>query len=168
MSNPILRYACAESPIGTLLVAASDTGVAAILIDSDPDRLRHELATAWPEATLVEDETAVAGAIDSIQRFLADPSQLLEFALDLQGSKAERAVWSALRTIPVGETRSYGQIAKALPVSVTAQEVGAACAANVLALAIPCHRVIKADGGISGYRWGVARKRRLLALEAAA
>lgn len=86
----------------------------------------------------------------------------------MRGSDAERAVWSALQAIPSGETRSYGQVAKAVQMPITAQEVGAACAANVLALAIPCHRVVKADGGISGYRWGVARKRRLLQLEAAA
>jgi AraC family transcriptional regulator of adaptative response/methylated-DNA-[protein]-cysteine methyltransferase len=78
------------------------------------------------------------------------------------------AVWDALREIPIGETRSYGQLAKALPVTATAQEVGAACAANVLAVAVPCHRVLKADGSLSGYRWGVHRKRRLLEMERAA
>jgi AraC family transcriptional regulator of adaptative response/methylated-DNA-[protein]-cysteine methyltransferase len=88
--------------------------------------------------------------------------------LDLTGSAIEMAVWQALREIPVGETRSYGEVAKALPVTATAQEVGAACAANVLAVAVPCHRVLKADGSLSGYRWGVHRKRRLLAMEQAA
>jgi AraC family transcriptional regulator of adaptative response/methylated-DNA-[protein]-cysteine methyltransferase len=97
-----------------------------------------------------------------------NPHTPIDLPLDVRGSDAERAVWAALRQIPSGETRTYGQIAKALPLSMTAQEVGAACAANVHALAIPCHRVIKADGTISGYRWGVARKRRLLQMEAAA
>jgi AraC family transcriptional regulator of adaptative response/methylated-DNA-[protein]-cysteine methyltransferase len=99
---------------------------------------------------------------------MSDPRTPLDAALDIRGSDAERAVWSALRAIPAGETRTYGQIAKTLPMPVTALEVGAACSANVLAVAIPCHRVIKADGSLSGYRWGVGRKRRLLQMEAAA
>lgn len=88
--------------------------------------------------------------------------------LDIRGSALELAVWQALRAVSAGETITYGRIAKALPVTATAQEVGAACAANVLAVAIPCHRVLKADGSISGYRWGVRRKRKLLRLEATA
>jgi len=91
----------------------------------------------------------------------------LDLPLDPRGSALELAVWEALRNIPAGETRSYGALAKAIALPATAQEVGAACAANRLAVAIPCHRVLKADGSISGYRWGVWRKRRLLALEAA-
>jgi AraC family transcriptional regulator of adaptative response/methylated-DNA-[protein]-cysteine methyltransferase len=86
-------------------------------------------------------------------------------SLDLKGNALETVVWQALATIPVGETRSYGELAKSLSVPATAQEVGAACAANVVALAVPCHRVVKADGSISGYRWGINRKRRLLEKE---
>lgn len=100
--------------------------------------------------------------------FLDAPSKGLDLTLDIRGSTLERAVWQALRAVNVGETVTYGQIAKALPVPATPQEVGAACAANVLAVAIPCHRVIKADGSISGYRWGVGRKRKLLNREALA
>lgn len=168
MVSTILRFDFGETSIGTVLVAVGEAGVAAILIGDDRERLRRELATARPEATLVEDRDAVAETIGSIRRHLADPGDPLDLELDVRGSQAERAVWSALRTIPAGETRSYGQVAEALQMPMTAQEVGAACAANVLALAIPCHRVVKADGSISGYRWGVARKRRLLQLEAAA
>jgi AraC family transcriptional regulator of adaptative response/methylated-DNA-[protein]-cysteine methyltransferase len=91
----------------------------------------------------------------------------LELPLDLRGSAVELAVWQALRAVPRGRTISYGQIARSLPLRATAQEVGAACAANLLAIAIPCHRVVKADGSISGYRWGVQRKRKLIAREAA-
>ena len=96
------------------------------------------------------------------------PGTECDVPLDMHGSAVEMAVWQALRRIPAGETRSYGQIAETLPVTATAQEVGAACAANVLAVVVPCHRVVKADGSISGYRWGVSRKRRLLAMERAA
>lgn len=167
-ANPTLRYGFGETAIGTMLVAISNAGVASILIGDDWSRLRRELAVAFPDAILAEDQKAVADALVAIDRVLADPRASLNLALDIGGSDTERAVWAALRTIPAGETRSYGQIAKALSVPMTAQEVGAACAANVIALAIPCHRVIKADGGISGYRWGVARKRRLLQMEAAA
>ena len=98
--------------------------------------------------------------------FLDAPHKGLELPLDIRGNALEQAVWQALRAVPSGETITYGQIAKALPSPATAQEVGAACAANVLAVAIPCHRVVKADGSISGYRWGVQRKRKLINREA--
>ena len=96
------------------------------------------------------------------------PHLASDLRLDLQGSPLELAVWEALRSIPPGEVRTYGALAKTLPMAATAQEVGAACAANRLAVAIPCHRVAKADGSISGYRWGVQRKRRLINLEGVA
>ena len=109
-----------------------------------------------------------AEVLGKIIETIEDPRRPLELALDIRGSDIERAVWSALQTIPAGQTRTYGEIAKTLRMPATAQEVGAACAANILAIAIPCHRVVKADGSISGYRWGVDRKRRLLEAEAAA
>jgi AraC family transcriptional regulator of adaptative response/methylated-DNA-[protein]-cysteine methyltransferase len=92
----------------------------------------------------------------------------LEPPLDIRGSLMEQAVWQALRDVPAGQTVTYGQIAKSLPLPATAQDVGAACADNVLAVAVPCHRVVKADGSISGYRWGLRRKRKLIKREAAA
>ena len=100
--------------------------------------------------------------------FLDAPHQGLDLPLDIRGSAQEQAVWQALRNVPAGQTITYGQIAKSLPLPATAQDVGAACAANVLAVAIPCHRVVKADGSISGYRWGVHRKRKLINREAVA
>lgn len=93
---------------------------------------------------------------------------MFDQTLDLRGSPVEVAVWNALRTIPAGETRSYGAIAKSLPITATAQDVGAACAANRIAVAVPCHRIVKSDGSISGYRWGVQRKRRLINIEGVA
>jgi AraC family transcriptional regulator of adaptative response/methylated-DNA-[protein]-cysteine methyltransferase len=96
------------------------------------------------------------------------PHVRTDLTLDLRGSPVEAAVWNALRAIPAGETRTYGAIAKSLPLTATAQEVGAACAANRIAVIVPCHRVVKSDGSISGYRWGVQRKRRLINMEGVA
>lgn len=163
-----LRYGFGDTAIGTALVAVSDAGIASILIGDGPSRLLRELAGAFPGAHLIEDHAAADKALETVADGIDDLRTPMNLTLDVRGTDAERAVWAALREIPVGETRTYGQIAKTLPMAVTAQEVGAACAANVHAFAIPCHRVIKADGTISGYRWGVARKRRLLQMEAAA
>jgi AraC family transcriptional regulator, regulatory protein of adaptative response / methylated-DNA-[protein]-cysteine methyltransferase len=104
----------------------------------------------------------------AVSDFLEAPGRGLNLPLDIRGDALQQAVWTALRATPSGQTITYGQIAKSLPMPATAQEVGAACAANVLAVAIPCHRVVKADGSISGYRWGVARKKRLINREALA
>ena len=163
-----LRFGVGETRIGLALVASSPSGVAAILLGNDRERLRGELALMFPEAQLIEDEAGLAATIAAVVAFIDDPRGGLSVALDPRGSELELAVWKALRAIPAGETRSYGALAKTLDVPATAQEVGAACAANKIAVAIPCHRVLKADGSISGYRWGVWRKRRLLAMEAAA
>lgn len=167
LTRDTLRYGFGDTAIGTALVAVSNAGVASILIGDDRPRLLRDLAGAFPGAGLIDDQAAAEEALAMLAEVVVHPGKRLDLALDVRGTDAERAVWSALRSIPTGETRTYGQIAKALPMPVSAQEVGAACAANVLAVAIPCHRVIKADGGVSGYRWGVARKRQLLRLEAA-
>ena len=168
MSRETLRYGFGDTPIGTILVAVSDTGIASILVGDDRARLRRELTAAFPDTDLIEDQPAVKDPLAGVSEVMADPRKPLDAVLDIRGSAADRAVWSALRTIPAGETRTYGQIARTLAIPFTAQEVGAACAANVLAVAIPCHRVIKTDGSIAGYRWGVHRKRALLQREAAA
>ena len=115
-----------------------------------------------------EGRSGLAGTVAKVLALVDAPYLELDLPLDLRGSELELAVWEALRAIPSGETRSYGAIAEVLPVPATAQEVGAACAANVLAVAVPCHRVVKADGSISGYRWGVRRKRRLINMEGVA
>jgi AraC family transcriptional regulator of adaptative response/methylated-DNA-[protein]-cysteine methyltransferase len=120
---------------------------------------------SFPGAQLVEDNTGLAEAIAKVVTLINAPQSGFNLPLDLRGSELERAVWAALQAIPPGETRTYGALAKTLPVPATAQEVGAICAANRLAVAVPCHRVVKADGSISGYRWGVHRKRRLINME---
>jgi len=163
-----LRFGFAGTHLGAVLIATSDRGVAAIFLGEDRSRLKRELAGAYPDADLIETDDGLADTLAKVAILIDTPQRGLDLQLDLRGSAIELAVWEALRAIPVGETRSYGQLAKALPIPATAQEVGAACAANVLAVAVPCHRVVKADGSIAGYRWGVSRKRRLLQMEAAA
>jgi AraC family transcriptional regulator of adaptative response/methylated-DNA-[protein]-cysteine methyltransferase len=170
-SNPApeaLRYGFGETGLGTVLVAESDRGVAAIFLGDDRARLLSELQAAFPEAAMTHEEASLRETIATTAALVDAPHLAVELALDLRGSDVEIAVWEALRSIPPGETRTYGALAKALPMPATAQEVGAACAANRLAVAVPCHRVVKADGSISGYRWGVGRKRRLINLEAVA
>jgi AraC family transcriptional regulator of adaptative response/methylated-DNA-[protein]-cysteine methyltransferase len=164
----MLRFGFGETRLGTVLAAVSNKGLAAILLGDDRPRLQRELARAFPHAELTRDEAALSGMLAKIVAGVDAPGSTLDVPLDLHGSALELAVWEALRAIPPGETRSYGQLAKTLPIPATAQDVGAACAANVLAVIIPCHRVVKADGSIAGYRWGVSRKRRLLELEHAA
>lgn len=163
-----LRFSFGDTRLGLALVALSDRGVAAILLGDDRLRLRRELADAFPGVWLTEDKAELAGIVAKVLALVDAPHLGLDLPLDLRGSELELAVWDALRAIPSGETRSYGALAEALPVPATAQEVGAACAANVLAVAVPCHRVVKADGSISGYRWGVRRKRRLINMEGVA
>ena len=163
-----IRFVFGTFSLGTVMVAASGKGIAAILMGDDREALRRELKGAFPHARLAENETALKGAMAKVMALLEAPPKGLDLPLDLRGSALQQAVWQALRAVPCGTTVTYGQIAKALPLPATAQEVGAACAANVLAVAVPCHRVLKADGSISGYRWGVRRKRTLIEREAAA
>ena len=167
-SGEEIRFAFDKFSLGMVLVAATDKGIAAILLGDSRDELHRELVYAFPQARLVADETGLADKAAKIAAFLDAPNQGLDLPLDIRGSAQEQAVWQALRDVPAGQTTTYGQIAKSLPLPATAQDVGAACAANVLAVAIPCHRVVKADGSISGYRWGVQRKRKLINLEAVA
>lgn len=162
-----IGYGYRTTEIGLAAIGVSGCGVAAVLLGSDRNDLRSKLTDALPGARLPEDGSMNA-TLDEVARHLCDPAAGHGLALDLRGNASELAVWAALRAIPAGETRSYGALAKEIGTGITAQEVGAACAANRLAVVVPCHRVLKADGSISGYRWGVHRKRRLLALEKAA
>ena len=163
-----IRFGFGEFSLGTVLVAASSKGVAAILMGNDRHALSRELADAFPHARLIPEEAGLEEMVAQVAAFLDAPHKGLDLPLDIRGSALEQAIWQALRDVPAGQTVTYGQIAKTLPPPATAQDVGAACAANVLAVAIPCHRVVKTDGSISGYRWGVQRKRMLIKREAAA
>jgi AraC family transcriptional regulator of adaptative response/methylated-DNA-[protein]-cysteine methyltransferase len=163
-----LRFGYGDSTLGTVVVAESVRGVAALFIGDDRARLLQDLQDAFPDAEFVLDQTGLAQTIAKATTLVDAPHLGTDLTLDLRGSPVEVAVWNALREIPPGETRTYGVIGQSLPITATAQEVGAACAANRIAVAVPCHRVVKSDGSISGYRWGVRRKRRLINMEGVA
>lgn len=164
-----LRFGYGDTALGIIAVAESVRGVIALFIGDDRAKLFRDLKRAFPNAELVLDQAGLEETIAKASA-LVDTRQrgsdlARELTLDLRGSPVELAVWKALCAVPSGETRTYGAIAKTLPLAVTAQDVGAACAANRIAVAVPCHRVVKADGSISGYRWGVPRKRWLINME---
>ena len=167
-----IRYHTAECSLGQVLVAAADSGVCAIFLGDDAGRLRGDLRRSFPDARLVAaDEDFAVRVMAPVLRLIDAPGrgEPLGLPLAIHGSPLQRRVWDALCEIPAGETRSYKQVAArvGLDAATGPRDVAAACAANNLAVAIPCHRVIAADGRLSGYRWGVARKARLLARERA-
>jgi AraC family transcriptional regulator of adaptative response/methylated-DNA-[protein]-cysteine methyltransferase len=157
-----IRYGLMETPLGLLLVAATERGVAAVSLGDAAGPLERALTREFPAATLMRDDTAVRSYADAI---IADPSTV---PLDVAGTDFQRRVWDALRAIPVGTTRSYSEVAAAIGRPTAARAVASACAHNPAALVVPCHRVVRSDGAMGGYRWGEARKRSLLAREASA
>lgn len=163
-----LRYGYADAALGIILAARSMNGLVALFIGDERAKLLRDLGEAFPAATLVPDQAGLAETLAKAAALVDAPHRGTDLPLDLRGSAVELAVWNALRAIPAGETRTYGAIAGSLPIAATAQEVGAACAANRIAVAVPCHRVVKSDGSIAGYRWGVQRKRRLINMEGVA
>jgi O-6-methylguanine DNA methyltransferase len=165
MDRPIL-FSTAPCALGIALVARSERGVCAVLLGDDAQRLERDLRQRFPQDSLREARAELEAAVAEVVRFLAAPRTRLDLPLDLRGSELEQRVWKALREIPPGRTESYGEVARR--VSLTAKDVGAACAANALAVVIPCHRVVRKDGALAGYRWGVRRKRALLERERAA
>ena len=172
VSNPskseTLRFGYGDTSLGIIAVAESARSVVALFIGNNRAKLLHDLQSAFPEAEIVLDQAGLAATIAKATALVEKPHLRTDMKLDLRGSPLEVAVWNALQSIHAGETRTYSAIAKGLPVAATAQEVGAACAANRIAIAVPCHRVVKSDGSISGYRWGVQRKRRLINMEGVA
>ena len=160
-----IRYAAGESSLGPLVVAASDDGLALLEFGDMNESRMQGLQARFPDAFIVEDAAALGDTLARAAELVDHPESGGEFALDLQGSAFELRVWKALREIPAGTTASYGEIAARLGVPREAREVAEACSANIVAIAVPCHRVVKKDGSISGYRWGVARKRALIARE---
>jgi AraC family transcriptional regulator of adaptative response/methylated-DNA-[protein]-cysteine methyltransferase len=159
------RFGYGDTTLGTIVVAESMHGVVALFIGDDRAKLLRDLKDAFPEAEVVLEQTSLAQTIAKAAALVDAPQLGADLTLDLRGSPLEVAVWKTLQAIPSGETRTYGAIARDLPMTATAQDVGAACAANRIAIAVPCHRVVKSDGSISGYRWGVQRKRILINME---
>lgn len=167
-----IRYAVADCALGRVLVAASARGLCAVLLGDDAGQLRAELRRTFPGAHFTDPEPGFHAAwVAPVVRLIDAPmrGERLGVPIAVHGTPLQRRVWEALCEIPVGETRSYGDIATRLGLARrdAARDVAAACAANTLAVVIPCHRVIAADGRLSGYRWGIARKARLLAREGA-
>jgi AraC family transcriptional regulator of adaptative response/methylated-DNA-[protein]-cysteine methyltransferase len=162
-----IQFGFADTSLGSLIVARSTKGVCAILFGDNKRALRRDLEQRFPRAELVEDAAALRNALAGIARFVESPAAGFDFPLDLGGTDFQRRVWSALTKIPAGTTASYADIARKIDAPKSVRAVAQACGANALALAIPCHRVVRSDGALSGYRWGVARKRALLEREAA-
>ena len=168
-----IRFAIGESSLGLILVARSEGGVCAVLMGDDRETLTGELQGRFPRAETIEDDDEESGPLMAkVVRFVESPAMWtdpeFDLPLDVRGTAFQRRVWQALREIPVGSTVSYGDIANRIGLPRSVRAVAQACGANVLAIAIPCHRVVRSDGALSGYRWGVERKRRLLEREACA
>lgn len=163
-----IRFAVGQCSLGAILVAATEVGVCAILLGDEPEALVRDLQDRFAKARLIGAEKAfeelVAKAVGLVER----PAAPVDLPLDIRGTAFQRRVWEALRAIPAGETRSYGEIAAGLGLTRAVRAVARACAANPLAVAIPCHRVVRLGGALSGYRWGIERKRALLGREAEA
>ena len=166
MSQEIL-YSTGKCILGVVLVAASERGVCAILLGEHAAALERDLQARFPQVSLREAARELEPLLSKVAAHLAAPAADLDLPLDFQGSDFERRVWRALAEIPAGTTQTYGEVARRLGAPHAAKEVGAACAANPIAVAVPCHRVVRKDGSLAGYRWGVARKRALLAREGA-
>lgn len=161
-----IRFAIGECSLGSILVAATERGVSAIFLGDDPEALCHELERLFPRAELVggdgEFETLVANAVGLVE----NPRHASPLPLDVRGTAFQERVWRALSTIPAGTTTTYSELARSLGSPSSVRAVARACAANRIAVAIPCHRVVRTDGDPAGYRWGIERKRALLAREA--
>ena len=160
-----IRFAVGECSLGSILVAQSERGVCAIFIGDDPDRLARDLQDRFPNARLVGGDADFETLVAEVVGFVEAPGLGLDLPLDVRGTAFQQRVWQAMRAIPVGATMSYSALARTIGAPKSTRAVAAACAANVLAVAIPCHRVVRSDGGLSGYRWGVERKRALIARE---
>jgi len=164
-ANTKIWFAIGECSLGSILVATSERGVCAILLGEDPDALARDLQDRFPRANLIGGDKAFEQLVAKVIGFVEAPALGLDLPLDVRGTAFQQRVWQALRKIPVGSTASYTDIAKRIGSPNSVRAVAQACAANALAVAIPCHRVVKNDGALSGYRWGVERKRELLKRE---
>lgn len=162
-----IRFAVAQCSLGAVLVAATARGVCAILLGDEPDVLLDDLQKRFPRANLIGGDAAFESTVAQVIALVEAPGQARELPLDIRGTAFQEKVWRALREIPAGQTVSYSDLAARLGMPKAARAVAAACAANPLAIAVPCHRVVRRDGDAAGYRWGIDRKVRLLAREKA-
>ena len=161
-----IHFAVGECTLGAVLVAESARGVCAIMLGDDPDELLMQLQKRFAAAELIGGDARYEKHVAQIVGLINSPGSDIDLPLDIRGTAFQQRVWEALRAIPAGETASYAEIADRVGKPGAARAVAHACADNALAVAIPCHRVVRANGGLSGYRWGVERKRKLLEREA--
>jgi AraC family transcriptional regulator of adaptative response/methylated-DNA-[protein]-cysteine methyltransferase len=161
-----IRFAIGACSLGAILVAATARGICAILIGDEPEPLLHDLQERFPQAELKGAEPDFERTVALVVGFVEAPQLGLDLPLDVRGTAFQRRVWEALRAVPAGSTVSYTELAERIGLPTGARAVAGACAANPVAVAIPCHRVVRTDGALSGYRWGVERKRTLLEREA--
>ncbi|WP_249260624.1 bifunctional DNA-binding transcriptional regulator/O6-methylguanine-DNA methyltransferase Ada [Halomonas caseinilytica] len=164
--DTVIRFAVGECSLGAVLVACSPRGICAILLGDDPDSLARDLQDRFPQAKLCAGADDFEDWVARVIGLIDDPTLGTELPLDIRGTAFQQRVWQALREIPAGSTASYAEIAERIGSPSAARAVARACAANPLAVAIPCHRIVRQDGELSGYRWGVERKRALLEREA--
>jgi AraC family transcriptional regulator of adaptative response/methylated-DNA-[protein]-cysteine methyltransferase len=162
-----IRFAVGECSLGAILVAATEKGVCAIHLGDDPERLVRELQDRFPKAELVGGDREFERLVAEVVGFVEMPAKGLDLPLDLRGTAFQERVWRALREVPAGTTTTYTEVARRIGMPRAVRAVASACAANDLAVAIPCHRVVRTDGALSGYRWGVERKRALIDRESA-
>ena len=161
-----IQFAIGQCRLGALLVAASASGICAILLGDNPDALARDLQDRFPDASLTSGDKSFEGWVSKVVGFVEAPQLGLDLPLDIRGTAFQQRVWQALCDIPIGSTASYAEVARTIGSPKAARAIAKACAANAIAIAIPCHRVVRNDGSISGYRWGVERKRQLLEHEA--
>ena len=166
-ANEEIRFALGQTSLGAILVASSKRGVASILLGNDPDALLRELQDRFPKAKLIGADRDYEALVARVVGFIEAPQIGLNLPLDVRGTAFQRRVWLALQEIPVGQTASYAEIAQRIGSPKAMRAVAGACAANNLAVAIPCHRVVRNDGALSGYAWGIERKKALLDREGA-
>lgn len=161
-----IHFATGSSSLGSILVGTSDRGICAILLGDDAEDMIQNLQDRFPFAKLIREDSELEQLVSRVVAFVEAPTLGLDLPLDMRGTTFQQRVWKALRTIPAGSTATYTQIASRIDAPRSVRAVAQACGANVLAVAIPCHRVVRSDGALSGYRWGVDRKRVLLEREA--
>src|SRR5580658_496301 len=164
-AGEVIRTAFADCPFGRLLVGARDKGVCFIGFAEPDDALMGDLRRRFPRARFAADDSGLEDTLDAVLAFLEEPKQALDLPLDLRGTAFQQRVWKTLCQIPVGETRSYAELAAMTGNPKAVRAVARSCATNPVALAVPCHRVVGSDGGLTGYRWGVPRKKALLERE---
>lgn len=166
-AGEVIRFAVGQCSLGAVLVASSARGVCAILLGDDPEPLVRDLQARFPKAELIGGDAAYEQLVARVIGAIEAPRTGWDLPLDIRGTAFQQRVWQALRGIPAGCTLSYAELAERLGLPRAVRAVAGACAANALAVAIPCHRVVRRDGSLSGYRWGVERKRDLLEREGA-